>query len=76
MNKKNADSAGPQTLSLGEEIVGRINQLAAISETPQHLARIFLTREHRAAAELIMRISMRSATSAAATKAIGPICRA
>ena len=38
--------------SLGAEIVGRINELAAISETPEHLARVFLTREHRAAAEL------------------------
>ena len=52
MNKMK--SAGPQTLSLGDEIVGRINQLAAISETPAHLARIFLTSEHRTAAELIL----------------------
>jgi allantoate deiminase len=73
MSTMNAESAGPQTLSLGEEIVGRINQLAAISETPQHLARIFLTREHRAAAELIMGW-MRSAGMAAHLDAIGNIC--
>jgi len=73
MNKKNADSARPLTASLGEEIVGRINQLAAISETPQHLARIFLTREHRAAAELIMGW-MRSAGMTAHLDAIGNVC--
>src|ERR1700730_1197731 len=73
MNKKNAESAGPQTLSLGEEIVGRINQLAAISEVPQHLARIFLTKEHRAAAELIMGW-MRSAGMTAHLDAIGNVC--
>jgi hypothetical protein len=39
-------------MPLGQEIV--INAIAAISETPEHLARIFLTREHRAAAELIL----------------------
>ena len=32
-----------QTSSLGEEIVRRIDELAAISETPEHLARVFLT---------------------------------
>jgi len=69
----NAESAGPQTFSLGEEIVGRINQLAAISETPQHLARIFLTPEHRAAAELILSW-MRSAGLAAHLDAIGNVC--
>src|ERR1700730_14852762 len=73
MNKKNAESAGPQTLSLGEEIVGRINQLAAISEVPQHLARIFLTREHRTAAELILPW-MRSAGMTAHLDAIGNVC--
>ena len=28
---------------LGDEIVSRINQLGMISETPEHLARIFLS---------------------------------
>ena len=59
--------------SLGEEIVGRINELAAISETPEHLARIFLTREHRAAAELILGW-MRSAGMRAELDAIGNVC--
>lgn len=48
------DTAGLQGLSLGEEIVGRIDMLAAISETAEHLARIFLTPEHRKAADLIL----------------------
>ena len=51
MSEMNAASAGLQTASLGDEIVGRINRLAAISETPEHLARLFLTHEHRAAAD-------------------------
>ena len=59
--------------SLGEEIVGRINELAAISETPEHLARIFLTKEHRAAAELILGW-MRSAGMRADLDAIGNVC--
>jgi allantoate deiminase len=59
--------------SLGEEIVGRINELAAISETPEHLARIFLTKEHRAAAELILGW-MRSAGMRADLDGIGNVC--
>jgi allantoate deiminase len=59
--------------SLGEEIVGRIHELAAISETPEHLARIFLTRQHRAAAELILGW-MRSAGMRAELDAIGNVC--
>jgi allantoate deiminase len=73
MNRMNAESARPRTLSLGDEIVGRINQLAAISETPAHLARIFLTSEHRTAAELILGW-MRSAGMAAHLDAIGNVC--
>ena len=34
----------------GDEIVSRINQLGMISETPEHLARIFLSPEQRIAA--------------------------
>src|SRR6266481_745455 len=68
-----AGSASPENASLGSEIVSRIKQLAAISETPQHLARIFLTREHRAAAELII-TWMRSAGMAAHLDAIGNVC--
>src|SRR6202158_3037017 len=55
MSEMKAASAGQQHASLGDEIVGRINRLAAISETPAHLTRIFLTREHREAADLILR---------------------
>jgi allantoate deiminase len=69
----NAASAGHQTASLGKEIVGRIDQLAAISETPEHLARIFLTKEHRAAADLILGW-MRSAGMRAHLDAIGNAC--
>ena len=68
-----AGSAGPENASLGGEIVGRINQLAAISETSPDLTRIFLTREHRAAAELIL-TWMRSAGMAAHLDAIGNVC--
>ena len=54
MSEMNAETARLRDLSLGKEIVGRINELGAISETPEHLARIFLTREHRDASELIL----------------------
>src|ERR1700730_2728707 len=59
--------------SLGDEIVGRINRLATISETPEHLARIFLTGEHRAAADLILGW-MREAGMRAHLDAIGNVC--
>ena len=69
----NVRTAGLQKLSLGEEIVGRINVLGAISETSEHLARIFLTKEHRAAADLIL-TWMREAGMAAHLDAIGNVC--
>ena len=69
MNQATAD---PQN-SLGDEIVSRINELAAISETPGHLTRIFLTREHRAAAELLLSW-MRTAGMRAHLDAIGNVC--
>ena len=59
--------------ALGDEIVGRINELGAISETPEHLARVFLTREHRTAADLIL-TWMRSAGMRAHLDAIGNVC--
>ena len=34
MSETEAGIAGPKTASLGDEIVGRINELAAISERP------------------------------------------
>jgi allantoate deiminase len=72
-HQMNAAGAGPQHLSLGDEIVGRIDELASISETPEHLTRIFLTREHRAAAELILSW-MHDAGMGAHLDAIGNVC--
>jgi len=69
----NAESAGRQPSALGGEIVGRIDEFAAISETPEHLTRVFLTREHRAAADLILGW-MRSAGMHAQLDAIGNVC--
>jgi allantoate deiminase len=73
MSEMNAESGGLQHSSLGDEIVGRINELAAISETPEHLTRIFLTKEHRAAADLLLGW-MRSAGMRAQLDAIGNVC--
>ncbi|WP_035726587.1 allantoate amidohydrolase [Bradyrhizobium murdochi] len=58
---------------LGDEIVSRINQLGMISETPDHLARIFLSPEHRTAADLILSW-MRDAGMEAHLDAIGNVC--
>ena len=58
---------------LGDEIVSRINQLGTISETPEHLARIFLSPEHRIAADLIMSW-MKDAGMAAHLDGIGNVC--
>ena len=69
MNEGNKGTTGP----LGAEIVGRINELAAISETPGSLTRIFLTPEHRAAAELVLGW-MRKAGMRAHLDAIGNVC--
>jgi allantoate deiminase len=73
MSEMKAKIAEPQNAPLGEEIVNRINQLGAISETPEHLARIFLTPEHRAAADLILGW-MRDAGMHADLDAIGNVC--
>ncbi|WP_076862694.1 allantoate amidohydrolase [Bradyrhizobium mercantei] len=70
MSEKNP-SSNPSPL--GDEIVARINQLAAISETPEHLARVFLTDEHRKAADLILSW-MREAGMSAHLDAIGNVC--
>ena len=58
---------------LGDEIVGRIDELAAISETPDNLTRVFLSKEHRAAAELLVGW-MRQAGMLARVDAIGNVC--
>jgi allantoate deiminase len=73
MSEMNESVAGQQTSALGDEIVGRIDELAAISETSAHLTRVFLTKEHRAAAELILGW-MRSAGMHAHLDAIGNVC--
>jgi allantoate deiminase len=67
---------GPATAAasgLGGEIVRRIEALGAISETPDHLTRIFLSPEHRAAADLLLSW-MRDAGMAAHLDAIGNVC--
>jgi allantoate deiminase len=62
-----------ENASLGDEIVVRIDELGKISETPAHLTRIFLTKEHRAAADLILGW-MRDAGMRAHLDAIGNVC--
>ena len=62
-----------ESSSLGQEIVARIDALAAISETPDAITRIFLTPQHRAAAEILM-AWMREAGMAAHLDAIGNVC--
>ena len=70
MSEMNAQSAGLLKSSLGDEIVGRIARLAEISETPEHLARIFLTPEQRAVSALVQDW-MRDAGMHAAQDAMG-----
>ena len=69
MSEKTKGTAGP----LAAEIVGRIDELAAISQEPGRLTRIFLTREHRVAAERILGW-MREAGMRAHLDAIGNVC--
>jgi allantoate deiminase len=73
MSETEAGIAGLQTASLGGEIVERIDELGKLSETPEHLTRIFLTEQHRAAADLILSW-MRSAGMRAHLDAIGNVC--
>jgi allantoate deiminase len=65
--------AAAATHDLGRDIVRRIEAIAAISETPDHLTRIFLSPEHRAAADLLLSW-MRDAGMAAHLDAIGNVC--
>ncbi|QIO32639.1 allantoate amidohydrolase [Bradyrhizobium sp. 1(2017)] len=62
-----------QTSSLGEQILGRINALAAISEEAGKLTRVYLSKELREAAELILGW-MREAGMNAHLDAIGNVC--
>jgi allantoate deiminase len=73
MSKTEAASDALRQTLLGDEIVGRINQLGTISETPEHLARVFLSPEHRIAADLILSW-MRDAGMNARLDAIGNVC--
>jgi allantoate deiminase len=73
MSEMNAETARRQVSPLGDEIVSRINQLGAISETSTNLTRVFLTPEHRAAADLILSW-MREAGMRAHLDAIGNVC--
>ncbi|WP_454620257.1 allantoate amidohydrolase [Bradyrhizobium cenepequi] len=73
MSKKDAAGADTKPTLLGEEIVARIDQLAAISEAPEHLARIYLTPEHRKAADLLLSW-MREAGMSAHLDAVGNVC--
>ncbi|WGD54811.1 allantoate amidohydrolase [Bradyrhizobium sp. CB1650] len=62
-----------QDAPLGEEIVRRINELAAISEESGKLTRIYLSKELRVAADLILGW-MREAGMSAHLDAIGNVC--
>jgi allantoate deiminase len=73
MSKNDAAEAGTTLFPLGAEIAARIAELAAISETPEHLARIYLTPEHRKAADLVLSW-MREAGMSAHLDAIGNVC--
>ncbi|WFU43450.1 allantoate amidohydrolase [Bradyrhizobium sp. CB82] len=68
-----ASGIAVQNGSLGEEIVRRINELGAISEDAGKLTRIYLSKELRAAADLIL-IWMREAGMRAHLDAIGNVC--
>jgi allantoate deiminase len=57
----------------GQEIVRRIDALGAISETPDHLTRIFLSPEHRAAADLLLSW-MQEAGMVSQLDAVGNVC--
>jgi len=65
--------AATGSMTFGEDIVRRIAALGAITEAPGQLTRIFLTPEHRAAADLLLQW-MREAGMAAHLDAIGNVC--
>src|SRR6478672_1598689 len=73
MSETRTASGATARSRLGDEIVKRINQLGAISETPENLARVFLSPEHRIAADLLMSW-MKDAGMAAHLDAIGNVC--
>ena len=73
MSKTEAASSRSGREALGDEIVSRVDALGAISETPEHLARVFLSPEHRTAADLLLSW-MHEAGMAAHLDAIGNVC--
>ena len=62
-----------RNLSIGDEIVTRVNRLAAISEAPVQITRVLFTPEHRAAADLLLSW-MGDAGMDAHLDAIGNVC--
>ena len=68
-----ADAEFPRDATFGPEIISRIEALGVISEIPGQLTRIFLTPQHRAAADLLL-TWMRDAGMAAQLDAIGNVC--
>ncbi len=68
-----ADAEFPRDATFGPEIISRIEALGVISEIPGQLTRIFLTPQHRAAADLLL-AWMRDAGMAAQLDAIGNVC--
>src|SRR5882757_156357 len=73
MNETKTAIPAKHASALGDEIVGRINRLGTISETPEHLARVFLSPEHKVAADLILSW-MVEAGMRAHLDAIGNVC--
>ena len=73
MSETQAAGGGTARPRLGDEIVSRVNQLGTISETAEHLARVFLSAEHRIAADLLMSW-MNDAGMAVHLDAIGNVC--
>ncbi len=61
------------TRAFGNSIARRIGELAAISETPDALTRIYLSPQHRAAADLLIGW-MRAAGMTAHIDAVGNVC--
>src|SRR6478609_4042150 len=68
-----AEVTGRADCLLGRTIVRRIDQLAAISADPRRLERVFLSPEHRAAADQLL-AWMREAGMSAHLDAIGNVC--
>ena len=72
MSKINTPGTALGPSSFGEGIVSRINRLGNISETPERLTRIYLTSEHRAAADLIL-VWMTEAGMSSRVDAVGNV---